>query len=233
MEDTRGRKEKFPLLFLFKLILRFISFNKEMNFITRRNIVKKLHYDYTKFGGKLYTISEKDTILQHSIKSAVFCKKIFECEDNIIPIVIHKVPEFRKHFTVACLLHDYGHIVSGIPIDPKSGIDDKHELKGAYALKKMGFPPVITQPIALHVLAKRYLAIKSHEYLSNLSEGSKLSLKLQENESFDLKSFEKHPYFSLSIFLRLIDDESKNWKLQETDPKTIEDFGHVIEEVFY
>ncbi len=57
----------------------------------------------------------------------------------------------------AALLHDVGHMVhhdAGNAFE--AGVDDRHERLGARFLQRW-FVPAVTEPIALHVEAKRYL----------------------------------------------------------------------------
>ena len=57
----------------------------------------------------------------------------------------------------AALLHDYGHLIDDRGhLAEREGIDGAHEAVGADALSAW-FGPAVTQPIALHVAAKRYL----------------------------------------------------------------------------
>jgi predicted HD phosphohydrolase len=57
----------------------------------------------------------------------------------------------------AALLHDIGHLVHDLGDNPaKHGVDDKHEELGQAWLQNW-FGPEVTQPVRLHVAAKRYL----------------------------------------------------------------------------
>lgn len=181
--------------------------------MTTQNTLRYLHNIYARFGGAQYTISEPVSILNHSLQTAHYMKAHLHGTSSEI---------------VASLLHDLGHISNGIPIDPKEGIDDKHELKGAQALKELGFPDDITIPISLHVKAKRYLATINPQY--KLSEGSKLSLTLQGGlmSSHELRTFERNPYYSQALRLRLADDNAKGKK-----PKYIRDILFFREYIEY
>src|SRR6516225_6317978 len=79
----------------------------------------------------------------------------------------------------AALLHDIGHLLHDLPEDcAHHGIDDAHEVRGARWLVQH-FGPDVTEPVRLHVPAKRYLCSTDPAYRSQLSEASELSLKLQ------------------------------------------------------
>src|ERR1700676_4706931 len=79
----------------------------------------------------------------------------------------------------ACLLHDIGHMVHDLGEDPaKDAIDDKHEELG-HAWLTRWFGPEVTEPVRLHVAAKRYLCAAEPEYFAKLSSDSLRSLALQ------------------------------------------------------
>lgn len=162
-----------------------------MNSVTKT--IRFLNNRYLRFGGAKYTINEPTTILNHSLQTANYLNFNLNCKPSEV---------------VAGLLHDYGHIVN-IPISPDTGIDDHHEHIGAKALREMGFPDSVTIPISLHVKAKRYLITVDPNY--KLSSGSKLSLELQGGKmtTEELTAFEKNPYYSSALFLRIADDYGK------------------------
>ena len=182
-------------------------------------IVRKLHKEYIKYGGLKYTINEPTTILNHSLQTAEWMNRY-----------TYNDPKF----VVIGLFHDYGHITKKKPIDPDTGIDDKHELIGSTALKLMGFPESIYKPISLHVIAKRYLCTIDDEYYKKLSHGSKLSFALQGGKlsEQELWNFEKNKYFKDSLILRYADDLGKSLE-SKLRYKTIYDYKTHIEYVLH
>lgn len=79
----------------------------------------------------------------------------------------------------AALLHDIGHMVHGLGEDPaEQGVDDRHEQVGHDFLRRY-FGPEVTEPVRLHVAAKRYLCATEPAYLDRLSPDSIRSLALQ------------------------------------------------------
>lgn len=112
---------------------------------------------------------------------------------------------------VAALLHDIGHLIHGGERDLRSrDVDDRHEVKGA-ALLSRWFGPEITEPIRLHVPAKRYLCAIDPEYYDGLSQGSRRSLGLQ-GDAFDsdaARQFFATPYAEDAVRLRRWDDLAK------------------------
>jgi|SRR5579863_2777465 len=79
----------------------------------------------------------------------------------------------------AALLHDVGHLVHDLGAAPAArGIDDRHEELGRAWLERW-FGPAVTEPVRLHVDAKRYLTATDAGYFATLSFGSVRSLELQ------------------------------------------------------
>src|SRR5436309_15803591 len=69
----------------------------------------------------------------------------------------------------AALLHDLGHLLHDLPEDcAASGVDDCHEQRGAHWLARH-FGDAVTEPVRLHVPAKRFLCATEPEYLAKLS----------------------------------------------------------------
>ena len=123
----------------------------------------------------------------------------------------------------AALLHDIGHLLHDLPNDaPLKGIDDVHENKAAVFLRKY-FPEAVTEPVRLHVMAKRYLSSTEETYYSLLSEPSKQSLVLQGGlmSEAEVSAFQQNLYFSDAVKLRKWDDQAK---VQELTTAPVEDF---------
>ena len=172
------------------------------------NIVNKIISNF-KNNKKLY-IGEKVTMSEHMIQTAMLAE-----ENNS-----------SKSLVCACLLHDYGHFIVDDPdLLVSKLLDGKHENLGFDFLKNY-FVPEVTEPIKLHVLAKRYLCRKK-SYYNLLSEASKISLKLQGGIMNDdeAKKFTSLNFFEDAIKVRKYDDDGKvpNIKI-----KKIEDYGDLI-----
>jgi phosphonate degradation associated HDIG domain protein len=111
----------------------------------------------------------------------------------------------------AALLHDYGHLIDDRGrMAEEAGEDGGHEAVGAAALSRW-FGPATTQPIALHVAAKRYLCATEPGYLAALSPASKLSLELQGGpfSVADATTFAADPFAAEAVRLRRWDDWGK------------------------
>jgi gamma-butyrobetaine dioxygenase len=117
----------------------------------------------------------------------------------------------RSELIVAALLHDVGHLLDGQGEDlAERGIDGQHEAAGcAWLAEHLG--PEVTEPIRLHVAAKRYLCAVDPAYLRGLSPASRLSLALQGGAmtTGEVTEFEGNLYFRDAVRLRHWDDAAK------------------------
>lgn len=115
----------------------------------------------------------------------------------------------------ASLLHDIGHLLHDLPDDaPDQGIDDHHENSGFHFLRQR-FDTDVSEPVRLHVDAKRYLCTVDDGYEELLSEPSLVSLRLQGGKMSDqeLESFRANPHWESAVRLRYWDDRAKAAKL--------------------
>ena len=111
----------------------------------------------------------------------------------------------------AALLHDVGHMLHALPEDiAERGIDARHESIGSAWLSRH-FGPEVSEPVRLHVEAKRYLAAAEPGYFDRLSEASKLSLRLQggPHEPEARRRFLGQRHAEAALKVRRWDDEAK------------------------
>jgi gamma-butyrobetaine dioxygenase len=117
----------------------------------------------------------------------------------------------------AALLHDIGHLDDewvdaawGAP-----GQDGQHEMRGAHLLAGL-FGPEVTEPIRLHVQAKRYLVSGPNGYASKLSADSQRSLALQGGPMTpeEMAAFDLNPHAADALRLRCWDDLAKDPTIQ-------------------
>jgi [1-hydroxy-2-(trimethylamino)ethyl]phosphonate dioxygenase len=124
----------------------------------------------------------------------------------------------------AALLHDIGHLLHDLPDDvAEHGIDTRHE-RLASAWLSQHFGPEVTEPVRLHVAAKRYLCTAAPGYFDALSEASKLSLKLQGGpmSETEAKAFQSDPASQPAVRLRRWDEAAKQAGL---DTPAFQHFG--------
>ena len=120
---------------------------------------------------------------------------------------------------VAALLHDMGQFIDDAGNAAEvMGVDARHEEHGADYLARW-FGPEVTEPVRLHVAAKRYLCAVRPGYAKALSGASKLSLSLQGGamSADEVAAFEAHPWFAPAVRLRHYDDGGKRVGWQVPD----------------
>ncbi|MGE4306742.1 MAG: HD domain-containing protein [Novosphingobium sp.] len=121
----------------------------------------------------------------------------------------------------AALLHDIGQFLDDAGnAAGRFGVDGRHEMIGARYLA--GFlPPEVTEPVRLHVEAKRYLCAVEPGYLEGLSGASSLSLSLQggAHSEREVRAFLALPAADDAIRLRRYDDQGKrrDWKVPDLE----------------
>jgi phosphonate degradation associated HDIG domain protein len=111
----------------------------------------------------------------------------------------------------AALLHDIGHLVHDLGENPaEDGVDDQHEALG-HAWLAQHFGPEVTEPVRLHVAAKRYLCATEADYFGKLSPDSVLSLSLQGGpmSAEEVATFEALPHHAQAVQLRRYDEQAK------------------------
>jgi phosphonate degradation associated HDIG domain protein len=162
--------------------------------MSRRGIAGKIGQMFDERGDSLYG-GEGVTQLEHALQAATLAEAGSADSATI----------------VAALLHDIGHLLHDLPDDaPDAGIDDVHE-QLAYEWLGQHFGPDVTEPIRMHVDAKRYLCCVEPEYLQTLSPPSAQSLMLQGGpySADEAREFERHPFFEQAVQVRRWDDLAK------------------------
>ena len=111
----------------------------------------------------------------------------------------------------AALLHDIGHMVHDLGDNPaEAGVDDRHEELGHDWLVGW-FGPEVTEPVRLHVAAKRYLCATDPSYFGKLSRDSVVSLALQGGpmSPAEVAAFGALPEHAAAVRLRRWDEQAK------------------------
>jgi phosphonate degradation associated HDIG domain protein len=145
-------------------------------------------------GGGLY-FGERVSITEHGLQAAWFAR-------------LESAPE---PLVVAALLHDIGHLLEAVPDDLAEWTSDaRHEEVGARWLAER-FRPEVSEPVRLHVPAKRYLCATDADYLRRLSSASVHTLKLQGGpmSTEEARAFEREPYYREAVRVRRWDDQGK------------------------
>jgi len=149
---------------------------------------------YTAHGAGAY-YGEAVTMTEHSLQAAYFAQA-------------HGAPEA---LVLASLLHDIGHLVEPAPADIADWKHDAaHEQSGARWLAAH-FGPEVSEPVRLHVAAKRYLCATDPAYGAQLSAASVMTLALQGGpmSEAERRAFESNPHWREAVLLRQFDDQGK------------------------
>lgn len=111
----------------------------------------------------------------------------------------------------AALLHDVGHLMQKVGENAADlGIDTRHEHISAGYLAR-AFGPDVTEPIRLHVAAKRYRVAVEPAYFQRLSQASLQSLVLQGGPMSpdEIAAFLAEPAAQTALQLRGYDEAGK------------------------
>jgi gamma-butyrobetaine dioxygenase len=117
-----------------------------------------------------------------------------------------------RELIAAALLHDVGHFTGAISgADLMRGTDNKHSDTGAAWLAQW-FGPEVTEPVRLHVAAKRYLCAVEPGYAGQLSEASVYTLSVQGGPMTEEEAsqFAASPHAEAACRLRRWDDLAKD-----------------------
>ena len=109
----------------------------------------------------------------------------------------------EQPLVAAALLHDIGHL--------RQESDSRHGDAGAQWLSQW-FGPAVTEPVRLHVAAKRYLCASEPGYFQRLSAESVRTLALQGGPmtADQMAAFEALPFARDAVAVRRWDDEAKD-----------------------
>jgi len=177
------------------------------------NIVDEVCELFATKGHEAY-VGEPVSQLEHALQSAYHAERS-GADDALV---------------VAALLHDIGHLLHKLPEDAADhGIDTRHEVIGQAWLRRYCGDEV-TEPIRLHVPAKRYLCATDHEYLGQLSPASLQSLGLQGGPftADEVSEFQSNPHFARAVELRRWDDLAK---VQDMEVPPLEHYRPKLERV--
>ncbi|MNS66615.1 hypothetical protein D3C72_998390 [compost metagenome] len=107
---------------------------------------------------------------------------------------------------VAALLHDIGHLM----LAESTTTDMRHQEAAANALAAL-FAEDVTEPVRLHVAAKRYLCAEDRTYFDTLSPASVQSLALQGGpyDAAGAEAFAASAHAEAAVRLRRYDDLAK------------------------
>ena len=108
---------------------------------------------------------------------------------------------------LAALLHDVGHFLA--QPDSEFGVTDHGTTGGAWLAER--FVPAVSEPVRLHVAAKRFRCFVDPAYEEQLSPASVGTLRLQGGamSAAEAREFEAEPFAQDALALRSFDDGGK------------------------
>lgn len=180
--------------------------------VSNDEVIDAIFRVFREHGDKLY--GEAVTERMHAVQCAQLAEQM-GCSRTII---------------ASSLLHDIGHLLHDLGEDiADRGIDARHEDHGEAWLRPF-FPPEVTEPVRLHVQAKRYLAAVDPAYRAALTPASEKSLQLQGGpmDSREQAEFERGAHFEDAVQVRRFDDLGKDADKPPIDP---EHFRRVLEAI--
>lgn len=154
---------------------------------------------FVRHGDKLYVGARAEAVTAR--EHALQCAQLAEWAHADLSLI------------AAAFLHDVGHFLAlevDIDLDRAHDTDDGHEEMAVPFLAR-GLDMSVTEPVRLHVQAKRYLVRVDPRYAGTLSPASQHSLRLQGGPMSDaeLRHFEGRPYAMEAVQLRRWDDLAK------------------------
>ena len=146
-------------------------------------------------------LGEDVTMIQHQLQAGALAITA-GCTDALV---------------VAALLHDIGHVIGreeGEPGAAEAMANDRdahHDVTGARWLSRW-FGPDVTEPVRLHVAAKRFLVATEPDYAARLSDASVHTLRLQGGPMTpdEARQFGALGYARDAVALRRLDEAAKD-----------------------
>ena len=163
-------------------------------------------------------IERLQKLFEYGAAKSYGSQEIGMCDHMLRTAALAKQDNAPDTLVAAALLHDVGHFL--VDYSPTyedarhaamldASRDKRHEVVGAAFLKPF-FGPAITEPIRLHVSAKRYLSAVDPNYQKGLTATTQHTLKLQGGPmtAAEVADFRSNPYGEASARLRRYDDDS-------------------------
>jgi len=151
------------------------------------------------------------TIFQKCGSSEYFGESVSMTEHALQAAFFARTAGAPPGLIVAALLHDIGHLVDDVPSDIADWTTDAHheQIGGRWLARR--FRPEVSEPVRLHVPAKRYLLATDAGYLAKLSPASVITLKLQGGPmaAHEIAEFENEPFHKDAVRVRQWDDQGK------------------------
>ena len=163
--------------------------------VLHRDALATIERTFLSAAGMAY-LGEDVTMIEHQLQAAALA---IGCSDALV---------------AAALLHDIGHVIDGEADAAVAMAEDRdahHDAIGAHWLSRW-FGPDVTEPVRLHVAAKRYLVATEPGYAANLSAASVHTLRLQGGpmSAHEVAEFEALDHAADAVTLRRFDEAAKD-----------------------
>ena len=156
-------------------------------------------------------LDQIETLLEHRADGRYGLAEITQKQHALQAATLAEAEARDDALVVAALLHDIGHLVHDLGENPAAhGVDDRHEEAG-HAWLARHFGPAVTEPVRLHVAAKRYLCATEADYFGKLAPDSVRSLALQGGpmSAAEAAAFRALPHQEAAVTLRRYDEQAK------------------------
>ncbi|MDX6327270.1 MAG: hypothetical protein QOK15_3624 [Nocardioidaceae bacterium] len=133
-----------------------------------------------------------------------------------------------RALVVAALVHDVGHFTGAVSGRALMQGTDNHHDEVAAAWLGQWFDEDVTEPVRLHVQAKRYLCAVDAGYVDRLSDASRHTMSVQGGPMApeEVGAFASNGYADDATQLRRFDDQGKDPGVAEL---SLEDFRSDVE----
>ena len=173
------------------------------------------------------TVEEITALFAAHGGGAYFGEAVTQVEHALQAAHFASLDGLREELVLAALLHDVGHLVVDTPADLADWhTDARHEaIGGAWLAQRFG--PEVSEPVRLHVPAKRYLCATDPGYCAQLSEASVVTLKLQGGpmSPAEVTAFQHEPYYRQAVQVRLCDDRGK---VRDLETAGLDDYSALV-----
>jgi phosphonate degradation associated HDIG domain protein len=143
--------------------------------------------------------------------AAYFGERVSMTEHSLQAAHFARAQGASEALVLAALLHDIGHLLEAVPDALEEWTSDaRHEEVGARWLAQR-FPREVSEPVRLHVPAKRYLCATDPAYRARLSPASVHTLALQGGpmSAAEAARFAAEPFAQDAVRVRHWDDQGK------------------------
>ncbi|MFC1440650.1 phosphonate degradation HD-domain oxygenase [Streptacidiphilus sp. N1-10] len=157
-------------------------------------------------------LSELSELFEGQGSAEYFGEDVTQAEHMLQTGALAEAAGAEPALVAASLLHDLGHFHGeATGHDLMAGTDNRHSHTGADRLARW-FGPDVTEPVRLHVAAKRYLCAVEPDYAATLSPASVHTLAVQGGPMTpaEAAAFAAHRYGADAVRLRRWDDAAKD-----------------------